>query len=170
MEWRVRIRGLEATLKIHRSMKNAVTVRLQLCILLLQGHKPFCIYAASLAVWVCVLPLLPSLFHYPLSGDHYPFGWKLWTIMRSATRLNEEQTQLGPGLKYKTFIPDFLQGIKMLWNDRKQTHCLHGYSVLAQEGRDHGYFNPVSVTMNMTGTLYVCCLRSEHLLYYPVPA
>lgn len=110
-----------------QSMKIATTLQLQLCILSLLGNRSFGIRAASLTVLVWVLPLLLSLVHYPLSGDHYPFGWNVGTIMRSATRLNEEQTQLEPGFKHKTFIADFLQAIKMFQNDRKQTHCLHSY-------------------------------------------
>lgn len=124
MEQRLRIWGLEVTVQIYRSTKIVPQFSCSCAPPTPQRNKPFGICVASLMVLVCVLPLRPSLFHYPLSGDHYPFGCKSWTIIRSATWFNEEQTQLEPGLKHKTFIPGFLQGIKMLWDDRKQTHCL----------------------------------------------
>ena len=111
------IGGLEVTLQIHRSMRIATTVQLQLCIVSQPGNRSFGTRAASWTVLVWVLPLL----------IHCLGTTALWLEVRYNNevdhKLDEERTQLEPGFKHKMFIPGFLRGIKILQNDRKQAHC-----------------------------------------------
>lgn len=160
MEWRVRIGGLEVTLQIHRSTKTATTFRLQLCIVSLPGNRSFGI---GLHLWQFRCGSYPCFS--PWCIIHCVGTTALWLEVRYNNevrhKLDEEQTQLEPEFKHKMFVTDFLQGIKMLQNDRKQTHCLHSYQVWAQEGGDHVYLRSVSGTLHMIGTLHVCCLKKR---------